>query len=133
MSRAQLNYSQATAFPPVVVAGAVDVSEPVAGFYRHRLRAGSVIGGVKIWFGAPHDPVTGEEMDRSHRWQALFDDEYVEFDRVWPACTGDQITEQQYRDLVARREWARQHAPDSSYAVIGRRRDPLSRSEPLPF
>jgi hypothetical protein len=105
----------------------------VAGFFRFRLRAGSVIGGVKIWHGPPLDPITGEELDRSHRWQALFDDEPVDFDRVWPACTGSPITEAEYRALVARREWARQHAPDSAYAKPGKRIDPLSRATPLQF
>lgn len=117
----------------VVVHGAVDVSEPVAGFYRHRLRSGSVIGGVRIWFGQPVDPVTQETMDRSWRWQAILDDGSVaEFDDIWPACAGSPITEQQYRDLVARREWAKQNAPDSAYAQPGKRFDPL-RSKVLPF
>lgn len=133
MTRAHLNYSQATAKPPVAVAGAVAVDQPVAGFYRHRLRGGSIVGGVRIWFGAPLDPVTGEELDRSHRWQAEFDGEPADFDDVWPVCASDPITEMQYRALCARREWARQNAPGSAHAVIGKRYDPLSSSNPLPF
>lgn len=115
------------------VAGAVDVSEPVAGFYRGKLRSRSIVGGIRIWFGPPHDPVTGEELDRSHRWQAEFDGQYVEFDDVWPVCADEPISEQRYREFVGRREWARTNAPNSAFAKVGKRYDPLSSSEPLPF
>lgn len=117
----------------IAVAGAVDVTTPVAGFYRQRLGRDTVIGGVRLWFGPPHDPVTGEEMDRSWRWQAEFNGEPIEFDRVWPVCAGDPIIEDDYRRYCARVAWARQHAPDSAYAETGRRIDPLSTSTPLPF
>lgn len=110
-----------------------DVSIPREGWFRHKLSGGSVYGGVRIWYGAPLDPVTGEELDRSWRWQAMFDGEPIDFDRVWPACIGDPITEDEYLNYVRRREWARQHAPDSAYAERGRRIDFLSLSNPLPF
>lgn len=131
-ARQRIVYGEA-AVGAVAVAGAVDVETPVEGFYRHRLRGGTVTGGVRLWFGPPHDPVTGEVMDRSWRWQALFDGEPVDFDRVWPACAGSPITEDDYRRYVARKRWAQQHAPDSAYAVTGRKVDPLSPSTPLPF
>lgn len=118
---------------PVHVAGAQDVSKPVAGFFRHKLRSRGIVGGVRIWFGAPLDPVTGEELDRSHRWQAEFDGEYVEFDDVWPGCTGEPISEADYRALVNRRTWARKNAPNSAFANPKRKYDPLSSQEPLPF
>ena len=117
----------------VNVAGSTSIAEPVAGFYRCRLRSGSVIGGVRLWFGQPADPLTGELMDRSLRWMAEFDGEPVEFDRVWPTCAGSPITETEYRALVARREWAKQHAPESAYAQPGKRIDLLSTSNPMPF
>lgn len=120
--------------PGKAASGSVGVEMPVAGHFRGRLSGGSVRVGIRIWHGPPCDPVTGEELDRSWRWQAevngeLFDD----FDRVWPGCTGDPITEADYLTFCARAQWARQHAPESSYAITGRRRDPLSVSEPLPF
>ena len=132
MTRAHKSYSEASRLPPAPAVGA-DVSEPCAGFFRHRLRSGSVIGGVRIWHGPPCDPDTGEKMDRGWRWQAVFDEEPVEFDAVWPACTGSPITEAEYRSLCARREWARKNAPQSAYANVGRKIDPLSIHEPLPF
>ena len=110
-----------------------DVSAPEAGFFRHRLRSGAITGGVRIWFGPPIDPVTGEELDRSWRWQAEFNAQPIDFERVWPDCTGSPITEQEYRRLCARQEWAEKAAPESAYANPYRRRDPLSTQEPLPF
>ena len=112
---------------------ATNVSAPVAGYFRYRLRSGAVKVGIRIWFGPPLDPVTGEEMDRSLRWQAQANGELIDFDRVWPACTGETISEQEYRRLCARQEWAKMHAPDSSYADPARRSDPLSIKHPLPF
>ncbi|MGF7152646.1 hypothetical protein [Novosphingobium gossypii] len=131
MSRAQRTYDETRHFTPA--ARGVDVETPVAGFYRYRLGQGTVRGGVRLWYGPPHDPVTGEELDRSWRWQAEFDGEPIDFDRVWPACAKDPLTDAEYRALISRRAWARQHAPDSAYAQIGRRHDPLAASAPLPF
>lgn len=132
MTRAHRSYTD-RATGPVHVPGAVDVTTPVAGFFRFRLHGGAVRGGVRIWYGPPLDPVTGEELDRSWRWQAEFDGEPIPFDRVWPACAGEPITEQEYQRFVARKRWAEQHAPDSAYADRAKRHDPLSSSSPLPF
>jgi hypothetical protein len=130
VSRAHITYGERRTY---VAQRGIDVTTPEAGHYRFRMGSGTVAGGVKIWFGAPHDPVTGEELDRSWRWQALFNGEPVDFDRVWPACTGQPITEQEYRRYCVQQDWARRHAPGSAYAQPGRRREPLSLSEPLPF
>lgn len=111
----------------------IDVTQPAEGFYRTRLRAGAVRGGVRIWFGPPLDPVTGEELDRSPRFQAEFDGSYIEIDRVWPECAGDPISEAEYRRYCARKAWAEQHAPNSAYADRTRRLDPFDSQTPLPF
>lgn len=115
------------------VPGSIPVAEPIAGFYRHRLGRGTVQVGVRIWHGPPCDPVTGEELDRSLRWQAEIDGEYTDFERVWPACAGQPITEDEYRRYVARKAWARENAPDSAYAKTVRKIDRLSTNTPLPF
>lgn len=131
--RARRSYTEVPRRPLAPAVGA-DVSEPCAGYFRHRLRSGSVVCGVRIWFGQPLDPVTGEPLDRSLRWQCDVDGEYYDhWDQIWPGCTGNPISETEYRALVARREWARKNAPDSAYAHVGRRRDPLSTAELLPF
>lgn len=109
------------------------VDQPVAGFYKMRLRRNSIMVGIELRYGPPLDPVTGEELDRSWRWLAFVNGEPIDFDEVFPACAGLPISEDDYRQFIARRDWARKHAPDSSYAERGRRLDPLSRSTPLPF
>jgi len=132
VSRAALTYGEARA--AVAVAGAVDVTTPVAGYYRTRIVGGSVRVGVRLHYGPPADPITGELLDRSWRWMAEVNGEpFADFDRVWPACADEPISAQDYRRYCARQDWARQQAPDSAYAEPGRKRDPLSSAEPLPF
>lgn len=111
-----------------------DVSKPEAGFFRFRLSSKSVAVGVEIRFGPPLDPITGEELDRSWRWLAFVNGEpFADFDRIWPACLSDPISEDGYRTYCARQDWAREHAPESSYAEPGRPHHPLSTSTPLQF
>lgn len=111
----------------------LDVSTPTAGFYRMRLRSGGVYGAVRIWHGPPHDPVTGEEMDRSWRWQATFDGRDIDLDRVWPACGKEPVPESEYTRLLMQATWARENAPESAYADHRQKIDRLSKSTPLPF
>lgn len=119
---------------PVHVPGAIDVTTPEVGFFKVKLGKDTILRAVRLWFGAPLDPVTGEELDRSWRWQAELDDgEPVDFDAVWPKCAGDRISEQEWLRCKGRVAWARQHAPNSAYAERGRRHDPLSSQSPLPF
>lgn len=118
----------------VHVAGAIDVSVPEAGFFKIKLGRDTVARAVRLWNGPPADPVTGEIMDRSWRWQAELDDgALVDFDRVWPACCRTPITEDEWKRCKARTFWARKNAPESAYAERGRKLDPLSVNSPLPF
>lgn len=110
------------------------VDQPVAGFYLHSMASNTVRGAVRIYYGPPLDPVTGEELDRSWRWQADFNGEPVEnFDTVWPACAGNPISESLYRRYCRRLAWAQQEAPDSAYADNRRKIDLLSTKNPLTF
>lgn len=131
MSRAHLSYASGGQIDRLFTG--IDVSEPAEGYYRHRLVFGGVRGGVHIWYGPPNDPDTGEEMDRSWRWQARFDGEYIELDRVWPDCAGEPISEADYRAYCNRKAWAQKNAPNSAFANRRQRRDPLSIDTPLPF
>lgn len=117
----------------VAVHGAVDIETPVAGHYRGKLRGNGVAGGIRLWFGPPHDPVTGEVMDRSWRWMAEFNGEMVDFEAVWPVCAGEPISPEDYRVYCSRAAWARDNAPKSAFADPTRKYDPLSSQEPLPF
>lgn len=94
----------------------VNPDMPVAGFYRTRLRSGGMFVGVRIWFGPPHDPDTGEEMDRGWRWQAEANGRYVDLERVWPGCAGSPIDEAEYQHLSNLQEWAETNAPRSPIA-----------------
>lgn len=132
MSRRPHRDYTAHAATPAGYAG-LDISQPVAGFYRFRLHAGAVRGVVKVWHGPPNDPVTGEVLDRSWRWQARLNGEPIDFDQVWPVCAKEPVSEDDYRRACVRQEWARQHAPDSAFADPRVRHDPLSTSTPLPF
>ncbi len=89
---------------------------PTAGYYRSKLVKGGVAVGVRIWFGPPLDPVTGEEMDRSHRWQAQVNGECVDIDRVWPFGIGERIDQREYDYLRRLAEWAAGELPDSPLA-----------------
>lgn len=129
MTRARLDYSDGSDFRSV----GFDPDTPIEGFYRMRLKMGGAFVGVRIWYGAPLDPETGEEMDRSWRWQALVNDEHVPLERAWPKCAADPITADDYRHYCSVQQWARQHAPDSAFADPRRPIDFLSTSTPLPF
>lgn len=117
----------------VAVQGAVDIETPVAGHYRGKLRGNGVAGGIRLWFGPPHDPVTGEVMDRSWRWMAEFNGEMVDFEAVWPVCARNPISPEDYRVYCSRAAWARENAPNSAFANPKRKYDPLSSHEPMPF
>jgi hypothetical protein len=129
VSRALLIYGERHA-PARSFAG-YDPDAPIAGFYRMRLRSGAVYVGVRVWFGAPLDPVTGEEMDRSHRWQATVNGETIDLGRVWPKCAADPIGQAEHDHLASLHAWGRQHAPDSPQANPMQRINPLT--APTPF
>jgi len=112
--RRALTYDAARTATPV--SGGIDVSVPVAGFYRTKLRGGGVAVGIRIFFGPPCDPETGEEMDRSHRWQAHCNGQFIEIDRVWPECARQQIDAKEYAYLSRLQAWAKEHAPNSPEA-----------------
>lgn len=114
MTRSAQPYAEMTG--GAAPAGSQDVSQPVAGFFRHRLRGGAVAVGVRLWFGPPHDPVTGEELDRSWRWQAEANGREIAFERVWPQCTGQPIDAQEYAHLSSLQDWGEQHSPASPEA-----------------
>lgn len=127
MVRARLDYSQRSEFRAV----GFDPDEPIAGYYRMRLRSGAAFCGIRIWHGAPLDPVTGEEMDRSHRWQAQANGEPIDLERVWPKCAADPVDEAEYQYLTSVHAWAKENAPNSPQANPMRRINPLT--APTPF
>lgn len=107
-------------------AGGYDPDTPTAGYYRMKLRSGGALAGIRIWYGPPADPVTGEPLDRSWRWQAEANGEIIDIERVWPRCADAAISEAEYRVHCAKQDWAREHAPGSALADPRRRHDPLT-------
>ena len=111
----------------------------VEGFYLiQRRRARRVDIPVHIWWGPPLDPDTGEEMDRSPRWQielagALFDQPltfggitFTAISDFWPAVGREPISEVDYRFRVSRAAWAQEHDPDDALGSPGGRINPMS-------
>lgn len=86
--------------------GSVNVSEPTAGFYKMRMLRGAPFSGVRVWFGAPLDPATGDELDRSPCWNAQCNGTWIDIDRVWPSCMNESCSEAEYRYLAATHEHA---------------------------
>lgn len=128
MTRAALDYTapgEGRAFE------GFDPDLPIAGWYKMRLRSGGVFVGVRVWFGAPLDPINGTELDRSHRWQATANGGYIDLDRAWPKCAGDPITEAEHDYLVKLQAWGEANAPASPQANPDKRVDFLT--APLPF
>ncbi|MEW4469045.1 hypothetical protein AB1K62_14555 [Parasphingorhabdus sp. JC815] len=100
---------------------------PVAGLYITRMRSGGALCALRIWYGAPLDPVTGEELDRSHGWNALLNEhESVDIERIWPSCAADLTTRAKYEAVVRRSKWARENASGTALANPYRKADPLT-------
>lgn len=129
VARARLSYTERK--PPTRQFAGHDPDQPVAGFYRMRLRTGGVFVGIRIWYGAPLDPIDGTELDRSHRWQARANGEDIAFDRAWPKCVADPIDQAEHDYLAASQAWGREHAPHSPQANPTQRINPLT--APTPF
>jgi hypothetical protein len=125
--RQRLDYSQRSD----TRADGFDPDSPIEGYYRMRLKMGGAFVGVRVWHGAPLDPETGEEMDRSWRWQALVNDGPVLLERVWPKCAADPVSQSEYEYLCTVHQWAKQHAPNSPQANPMQRINPLT--APTPF
>lgn len=128
MSRAHLDYTQRLVAAPST---GFDPDVPKTGLYQMRLVSGGVFVPVKIWFGAPLDPVTGEELDRAPRWQATANGEPIPLERVWPKCADAPIDRGEFEYLTERQAWAAKNAPDSVFANPKRRIDFLT--SPTPF
>lgn len=128
MTRSDLTYAERKPLAP----GGFDPNNPEPGFYKMRLRRGAVPVGVRIWWGPPVDPWTGEEVpERGDRLQASINGENVELERVWPSCAREPSTESEHDYLIGLQQWGQQHDPDGPHANPNKPVDLLS--APLPF
>lgn len=111
------------------------------GFYllraSHRSRRVDVP--MRIWFGPPIDETTGEEMDRSPRWQILVGFNLVEelpmrvggvwiehLTDIWPRAAAEPIDESEYRYRIERASWASDFDPEDPHGEIAGRIDPMT-------
>jgi len=76
----------------------VPIWPPRSGLFQMMNSDGSR-SAVAIWFGPPNDPLTGEELDRSPRWQALINGREIDPSEVWPYVHGREITPEDYNEL----------------------------------
>lgn len=90
---------------------------PEEGYYKGRLVKGGVFVAIRIWFGPPLDPLTGEELDRSHRWQAERNGAQVEVEAVWPYCAAHRIDKAEHDYLLATSKWAVENDPSAPEAA----------------
>jgi len=107
------------------------IARPEAGFFQMSLVKGGQKVGIRIWYGQPLEPDTREVMDRSLSWNAECNGRHIDFDRVWPQCVGDPISEDDYRYYAEGTAWAIEHEPDDPRANPGRRTDWLTAPEPF--
>lgn len=116
----------------------------ISGYYLLNLtRARRVSIPIRIWFGAPLDPETREEMDRAPRWQIqvgfeLLDDEPLkiggiridELSDIWPSCARSPIDAVDWEYRLERADWAAYHDEADAYSQLGGRIDPMTCSLP---
>ncbi len=129
MSRAALDYSLRRVFR-VEPAGLEDnpALGLIAGLYR--IRRG-VWRPIAVWYGAPLDPDSGEELDRSPRWQVLYCGRLLwDHSLVWPACWANPIDRDEYIYLIERMNYAREHDPRDPFGKPSSRIDLLNCSVP---
>ena len=88
------------------------VDQPQAGFYSTRLARRAPPVPVRLAFTQP--VVEGRKIDRSPRWIVVIDGRLSDDDacETWSWCAGHPIDPGEYRFLIRRAAWARQHSPD---------------------
>lgn len=114
----------------------------IPGLYRWD-RRGRVPVPVRVWFGQPLDPLTGELLDRSWRWQFEFDgftlDAFAKhlgataddvLDNFWPKCRDSEIDPGEYQYLLDTAAHARENDPSSPFSRRGGKVDLLTASIP---
>ncbi|MBX3490861.1 5'-3' exonuclease H3TH domain-containing protein [Parvibaculum sp.] len=99
-------------------------SEPHCGFFQRRMVRGGVWVPVAIWLEQDIDADTGELLS-DERLVCAVGGKEADADAEWTHCAGNPITEEEYRYLVARAEWARDFAPNEPAAQPYRKIDPL--------
>ena len=111
MSRHDIDYS--ARISTRTIADGINPDVPIEGYYRHRIRTGGVAVGVRIWWGPPIEPWTGEEMDRAPRWNATVNGKWIDVERVWPACSHTPIDQAAHDYLISLQAWGAEHGHEA--------------------
>lgn len=108
--------------------------------YRTRLAKGAPWSAIKVWWGFPVDPETGEILlERSPCWRAILNGDHVPIEDVSieidgltqePMLRAELIDETEYDYLLATNLWAKTHAPNAPEANPRQRVD-LTKLPPL--
>jgi len=106
-----------------------DADLPVAGCYQVRLVRHGPPCALRVWFGLPLDPVTGEELDRAPVWLARVNGGQPRpASWFWPECATHPISQEEHDRLV---QLHRTLDPRSAFYDPLRPLDPLT--TPVPF
>lgn len=131
MTRAYLDYTARSHYVDPAFRDAAHLNPAltlIEGLYR--IRRG-VWRPIAIWHGRPLDPVTGEPLDRSLRWNVLYCGRPLDdFTLVWPKCSADPIDQEEYDHLMQRHAWAKAHDRRDPYASMSSKIDLLKCSPP---
>lgn len=117
------------------------VDQPRPGFFKMRLVKGGPFVGAELRYGPSRDPDTGGILyERSYLWETRIngalardpspDPVAAGVFRVW--LSGTEIDEEEFRYLIADREWCAKHAPHRPEAQPARKVD-LSSLSPEDF
>jgi len=107
----------------------LDADVPVAGYFLIRLVRDGPPCGLRIWFGPPLDPESGQPLDRSPGWWAQINGGRMRPAAwFWPECARVPITRDEHDRLCA---LARTLDPRSPFYDPPRPIDPLA--SPPPF
>lgn len=107
------------------------------GLYAVRMRKGAVEVACKVAYGPARDPLTSELLDRSPMWSIWINKpDTEEPDYCSPAVRpymliGRPLSEQDYRFLLADRQWASEFEPSSPEANPTRRVDLATLQSPF--
>lgn len=111
---------------------------PFLAYYKIRLVRGGPWCPCKVEFNYPSDPDTGELLDRAPRWMATVNGTLIEdafrviilIGDQPPIVKGEQINEDDYKHMLAVKDWAVQYAPNEPEATPRRKID-LGKIDPI--
>jgi hypothetical protein len=97
----------------------VNDSTPMCGWYKRKLVKGGVMVPARIWMHQDICPETGELLS-DESLQCEVNGGYADPEEAWSWICSSPITEQEFRYLTARIEFAARHEPEDPFAAPNR-------------